>query len=126
MGGCYPSGDENQQICQQKVDSCVDFDLKESLIIEPETSKSMALFRVLKHKDNILKINPVDLDQALRAALTWMMTGDLVENIPPESGKGLRYLKNRINVPRDMPLWSARRFREALEKVASIEGNFLS
>ena len=51
-----------------------------------------------------------------------MMTGE-TETPPPGTDSGLRYLRDRINVPRDMPLWSARRLRESLELTAALAGN---
>ena len=67
----------------------------------------------------MLKVNPVkDMDEPLRAALTYMMT-DQLDEVPPGTEVGLRYIRDRICVPRDMPLWSARRFRQALEVVAA-------
>merc|ERR1712083_466100 len=80
---------------------------------------------VLKHKEAIIDVNPTEsdkIDQALRSALTFMMTGKLA-TIPSNSETGLRYIRDRINVPRDMPIWSARRLREALEKTASLAGD---
>jgi glutathione S-transferase len=45
-----------------------------------------------------------------------MITGEL--RIPDKlSGKSLRYLKNRISVPRDMPIISARLLRQSLNKI---------
>ena len=38
------------------------------------------------------------------------------------SAMGLRYLRDRISVPRDMPLLSARKLRQALEMTASHDG----
>ena len=35
------------------------------------------------------------------------------------------YLKNRISVPRDMPLLSGRFFRQAIESTASVDGTNL-
>jgi len=70
-------------------------------------------------------VNPLadeKMDECLRCSLTYLLTG---ESIQPPSGcdEGLRYLKQRINVPRDMPIWSARRLREALEVTASLAGD---
>lgn len=68
--------------------------------------------------------NPLgnQLDQPLRAALTLLATGRVV---PPSPGAaaGLRYLRDRISVPRDMPLRSARLLRQALERTAAIDGD---
>jgi len=44
--------------------------------------------------------------------------------VPPAgSDRGLRYLRDRINVPRDMSIFAAKRLKEALEKTASLVGN---
>ena len=102
----------------------MDFNLPECKIPEPSESKSIALERVLKHKDGIISVNPLEkdkIDQSLRSALTYMMTGK-VANVPNGGEIGLRYIRDRINVPRDMPIWSARRLREALEFVAASAG----
>jgi len=118
MGGCYESGDDYQLQCKTRVDSCTDFQLPECKLSEPENSKEIALQRVLRHREAIVKVNPVkekeNIDKALRATLTYMMTNEEIENIPNGSEVGLRYIKERINIPRDMPIWSARRLREAL------------
>jgi len=124
MGGCYENGDENQEKCKNRIDGCVDFNLPECKIPEPSESKSIALERVLKHKDGIISVNPLEkdkIDQSLRSALTYMMT-EKVTNVPNGGEIGLRYIRDRINVPRDMPIWSARRLREALEFVAASAG----
>lgn len=119
MGGCYESGDESQQKCKKRVDSCNAFNLPESHSKEPEDSKHIALERVLRHRETLLRVNPVkDMDEPLRVALTYMMTGQL-EVISDGTEIGLRYWRDRVCVPRDMPIWSARRFRQALEVVAS-------
>jgi glutathione S-transferase len=80
---------------------------------------------VIKHRANIIRVNPADdelFDQALRCALTLMMTG--VVCVPPTGSDGaLRYLRSRINVPRDMSIFAAKRLREAIEKTASLVGD---
>jgi len=119
MGGCYESGDKHQISCKHRVDSCTDFKLPESGIPEPEDSKRVALNNVIRHWEQMMTVNPVkNMDEPLRAVLTYMMT-DKLENISKGTEIGLRYIRDRINVPRDMPLWSARRLRQALEVVAS-------
>merc|ERR1712115_659745 len=82
---------------------------------------------VLKHKEYILEANPKDVDvvdPALRCALTNLLTGDVVDP-PPGSEVALRYVRDRVNVPRDMTIWAARRLREALEdtKTRALLGN---
>ena len=48
-----------------------------------------------------------------------MITGEVL--IPTKlSGISLRYLKNRISVPRDMPIISARLLRQSLNKIESL------
>ena len=48
-----------------------------------------------------------------------MITGEVL--IPKKlSGISLRYLKNRISVPRDMPIISARLLRQSLNKIESL------
>ena len=45
-----------------------------------------------------------------------MITGEVL--IPKKlSGISLKYLKNRISVPRDMPIISARLLRQSLNKI---------
>ena len=50
------------------------------------------------------------------------MTGELCE--PPKgSDSGLRYLRDRINVPRDMSIYAGKRLRMALEETAALVGD---
>ena len=83
-----------------------------------------ALGPVLRHRQTLMVRNPLGagLDQPLRAALTWMVTGLTVR---PQAGAamGLRYLRDRISVPRDMPLLSGRCLRQALERTAALDGD---
>ena len=82
---------------------------------------------MLRHKDNIIACNPCAapdvVDEALRCALTLLLTGE-PGSPPADCGADavLRYVRDRINVPRDMSLWAARRLRQALETTASIAG----
>jgi glutathione S-transferase len=62
------------------------------------------------------------MDEALRCALTRLMTGE--DCTPPaRSDLALRYLRDRINVPRDMSIYAAKRLREALEETAALAGD---
>jgi glutathione S-transferase len=92
---------------------------------EPENSRQEALYRVVKHRQNIVRVNPIGdnlFDTALRAALTHLITQ---EDCPPPPGTaaGLRYLRDRISVPRDMSIYAAKRLRQALETTAALVGN---
>ena len=51
-----------------------------------------------------------------------MMTG---KDCPPPAGSdvALRYLRDRINVPRDMSIYAAKHLRESLEKTAALAGD---
>jgi glutathione S-transferase len=125
MGGCWSNEQEQSLINQKRVDHGPWFGLPDVTYSEPESSRSEALHRVLKHRANIIKVNPADdslFDQALRCALTQMMTG---ETCTPPSGAdvALRYLRDRINVPRDMSIYAAKRLRESLEFTASLAGD---
>jgi glutathione S-transferase len=125
MGGCYANGEPQMLLNQQRVDHGPWFGLPDVTYPEPENSRQEALSRVIKHRANIIRLNPTDdrlFDQALRCALTDMMTGEAC--IPPtESDLGLRYLRDRINVPRDMSIYAAKQLRKALEKTAALAGD---
>ncbi|MGB3191463.1 MAG: glutathione S-transferase, partial [Limnoraphis sp.] len=41
---------------------------------------------------------------------------------PSGSDVALRYLRDRINVPRDLSIYAAKRLREALEETAALVG----
>lgn len=125
MGGCYENGSKQAKINQKLVDEGDWFSLPDVFYPEPENSRQEALYRVLKHRLNIIKVNPADdqlFDRALRCALTYMMTGNACQ--PPEnSDVALRYLRDRISVPRDMSIYAAKRLRQALEFTASLSGD---
>jgi len=125
MGGCWENGETQMLINKARVDHGPWFGLPDVTYPEPENSRMEALQRTIEHRINIIRVNPLDnrlFDQALRCALTHMMTG--VECIPPlGSDVALRYLRDRINVPRDMSIYAAKRLRESLEKTAALAGN---
>jgi glutathione S-transferase len=125
MGGCWENGEPQMLLKKNLVDNGPWFGLPDVAYPEPENSRTEALYRVIKHRANIIRVNPADdevFDQALRCALTWMMTG--VVCVPPMgSDVALRYLRDRINVPRDMSIFAAKRLREALEKTAALVGD---
>jgi len=124
MGGCYSNDEPQTKINQTRVDGGPWLGLPDVGYPEPETSREEALDRVLKHRENLIRVNPMDdqkFDEALRCALTHLITGELCQP-PAQSASGLRYLRDRINVPRDMSIYAAKRLRESLEKTATLVG----
>ena len=85
--------------------------------------RTIALTRVYKHRQSIMNANPLGatkIDQPLRAALTSLINGEAC--LPEaDSAEGLRYIRDRISVPRDMPILAARELRKALERTASLD-----
>lgn len=125
MGGCWENGEPQMLLNKTRVDHGPWFGIPDVTYPEPETSRAEALQRVLKHRANIIRVNPADdqlFDQALRCALTLMMEGEVCPP-PPGSDAALRYLRDRINVPRDMSIYAAKRLRDALEKTAALVGD---
>ncbi|MBV5260079.1 glutathione S-transferase family protein [Synechococcus moorigangaii CMS01] len=124
MGGCYANGEPQTLENQLKVDEGDWFGLPDVGYPEPADAKQEALYRVIKHRRNIVKVNPANdqfFDQALRCALTTMMTGEVCEP-PQDADKALRYLRDRLNVPRDMSIYAAKHLRTALENTAKLAG----
>ena len=125
MGGCWENGEPQMLINKARVDNGPWFGLPDVGYPEPENSRQEALQNTIKHHTNIIRVNPADdklFDEALRCALTHMMTGE--ECLPPQgSDVALRYLRDRINVPRDMSIYAAKHLRESLEKTAALAGD---
>jgi glutathione S-transferase len=125
MGGCYFNDLPQTKTNRWRVDESSWDGLPDVGYPEPETAKQEALQRVIKHQSNIVRVNPMSdrlFDEALRCALTLMMTGEDCKP-PAESALGLRYLRDRINVPRDMSIYAAKHLRAALEATAALIGN---
>ena len=125
MGGCYENGEPQMLANKDRVDRGPWLGLPDVGYPEPETSRTEALHRVLKHRENIIRVNPAKdelIEEALRCALTNLLTG---APCPPPAGAdvALRYLRDRINVPRDMSIYAAKRLRRALEDTAAIVGD---
>ena len=123
MGGCYEESNEEQITISKLIDTgegLGNYELNKNY--DSKYFAKIALKRVLKHKDNLLKVNPYNkesFEESLRSALTHMITGEVL--IPKKlSGISLKYLKNRISVPRDMPIISARLLRQSLNKIESL------
>jgi glutathione S-transferase len=125
MGGCWANDNPQTKLNQTRVDSGPWEGLPDVAYPEPETSRIEALHRVLKHRANIIRVNPADntlMDEALRCALTTLITHEPCSP-PPGSDVALRYLRDRINVPRDMSIYAAKRLRAALEATAALVGD---
>ena len=126
MGGCYASGDANQQALATQIDRGpwpLGSPDPETSQAEPANAAAFALSRVIKHRAAILGRSPLgaeNFDVPLRTALTALIHA---MPLPPPAGSAaaLRYLRDRISVPRDMPLHAARRLRQALEATASLD-----
>jgi glutathione S-transferase len=129
MGGCFASGSDQQRTLADRIDQGPWPILGEGLG-DPETSESeptdaalTALRRTLRHRAPLLQRDGDDggrFDAALRAALSHLVAdGDC----PPPAGAAaaLRHLRDRISVPRDMPLHAARRLRRSLEHTARLD-----
>ena len=126
MGGCYIESNEKQISFSNSIDTgegLGNFEFNKNY--DSEYYARFALKRVIKHKDNLIKVNPYDeelFEESLRSALTHMITGQV--KIPKKfSGKSLRYLKNRISVPRDMSIISARLLRQSLNRIEVLSDN---
>ncbi|QDZ19791.1 glutathione S-transferase [Chloropicon primus] len=125
MGGCYENNEPEQQSCKSLVDCGPWADVPDVGFAEPSTAADEAVARTVKHRANIVRANPCEddvADEALRCALTGLVNGELVT--PPSGGDvALRYIRDRVNVPRDMSLHAARRMRTALEATAALAGS---
>jgi len=125
MGGCWENGEPQMQINKARVDQGPWEGLPDVTYPEPETSRVEALYRMLKHRTNIIRVNPADdalVEVALRCALTHLITGQVCPP-PPESDVALRYLRDRISVPRDMSIYAAKRLKASLEATAALAGD---
>ncbi len=125
MGGCFTDTNEKQIHFSNLIDKGVGLGKLElnNKIVDIDYYSKFALSRVVKHKENIIRANPSEnniFDIALRSALTFMIHGKIHKpnNIP---SSGLRYLRDRISVPRDMTIISARVLRQSLERIAELE-----
>ena len=124
MGGCWENGEPQMLLNKARVDHGPWMELPDVAYPEPETARTEALQRVLKHRANLIRVNPAAaplFDTALRCALTLMMTD---ERCAPPAGadSALRYLRDRVSVPRDMSIYAAKRLKEALEQTAALAG----
>ena len=127
MGGCFKHVNDQQIYFSNLIDvgqglGKLEFNCDQDL----DFYSKFALQRVLKHKNNIINANPFEkeiFDESLRSALSYMITSE-VTIAPKEAKRSIQYLKNRISVPRDMPVTSARLLRQSLNKIEPPGNNF--
>ncbi|MGQ9866419.1 MAG: glutathione S-transferase [Pseudanabaenaceae cyanobacterium] len=125
MGGCWANQAATTLAHQAQVDRGPWFGLPDVVYPEPATARPEALHRILKHRVVLAQLNPIGgetFDLALRCALTHLMTGES-PTPPPQSDMALRYLRDRISVPRDMSIYAAKHLRTALEHTAARAGD---
>ena len=60
MGGCFSNDTPEARAHQNRVDHGPWFGLPDVAYPEPETSRQEALQRVLKHRANIIRVNPAE------------------------------------------------------------------
>jgi glutathione S-transferase len=128
MGGCYENGEQAQQRSKANVDEGPWDFLPDCSFQQPEEAVEEALARTLKHRENLIAANCVKdkgkVDEALRCALTSLVSepGNGCSVADKEMAVALMYIRDRINVPRDMSIWSARKMRAALTATAAAAG----
>ena len=126
MGGCFKETNDQQVSFSISIDNGEGLgNLEFNKEFDLNYYAKFALKRVLKHKENIIKVNPYNkglFEESLISALTHMVTGEVYK---PQynAGESIKYLKNRISVPRDMPVISARLLRQSLNKIESLSDN---
>jgi glutathione S-transferase len=138
MGCCLASGSADQRAAAEAIDHgpwpSPNPAVIETRQPEPAGVALEALARVVKHRAVLLAVNPEGaqggpgaadrLDTALRCSLTALLqNGAPPCSPPPGTASGLRYLRDRISVPRDMSLHAARHLRQALEATAALDGD---
>ena len=128
MGGCWSDDNSEAKAIAARIDIGDGLENEETSFSDDSETylsemRTIALTRVYKHRQSIMYANPLGatkIDQPLRAALTSLINGEAC--LPePDSAEGLRYIRDRISVPRDMPLLAARELRKALERTAGLD-----
>jgi glutathione S-transferase len=126
MGGCYESGDAAQAAARDLVDARAGGVPAETTAPVPDDAKIVAAARVAQFRSQIAAVNgeladAAAVDGALLAAVANLLDGGTAAAPPPGTAAALRYVKDRVNVPRDMPIHSARALCAALEATAALD-----
>ena len=141
MGGCHADGSGLQRQWAARIDSGPWTAAWPLLGLDPETSAApqgdpaqQALGRVLRHAPTLVArmaaataLEPAAVDGALRTALGQLIAAAQIDDAtdaaapPAGTAPALRYLRDRISVPRDMDLHAARVLRNALEATAAAD-----
>ena len=121
MGGCYSSRTQQAQRWAERIDQGPWTGLSDASEADQSDAAAEALGRVLKHRAVLLEQHKGLDELSLRCALSRLMQGSLCQP-PPGAERGLRSLRDRISVPRDMGVHAARLLRQALEDTASLVG----
>ena len=136
MGGCWADGSPEQRHWAARIDAGpwpVASPDPETSAEAPAEAAREAVGRVARHATVLLArmaaatgLEATALDEALRTALARLIRAATAEPgaelvPPPGTAPGLRYLRDRISVPRDMGLHAARLLRRALEQTASLD-----
>ncbi|MDC3171205.1 glutathione S-transferase N-terminal domain-containing protein [Prochlorococcus sp. AH-716-E13] len=126
MGGCFREVNDQQIFFSNLIDNGEGLgEMEFNQDLELDYYAKFALKRVLKHKNNIINANPYKkelFEESLRSALTYMLTSEINE-VTNRAVISIKYLKNRISVPRDMPIISARLLRQSLNKIEPVSVN---
>lgn len=133
MGGCHANGMPQQRQLAAAIDAGP-WPVQEP---DPETTwrctgsaaAQEALGRVLRHAPTLISrtaaatgLEIPQVDAALRVALAGLVMEPAGSSEPPAgTAAALRYLRDRISVPRDMGLHAARVLRQALEATARLD-----
>ena len=81
MGGCYKESNKLQITFSKAIDNgegLGNFEFNKNY--DSKYYAKFALNRVIKHKENLIKVNPYNkefFEESLRSALTYMITGEV-------------------------------------------------
>ena len=126
MGGCWTNDSAEARLMVDRIDCGDGLGEDEASWGDADAAlhSRIALQRVLRHRQRLLDLNPLGaarFDQPLRCALTRLVSAGQPQP-DHRSALGLRHLRDRISVPRDMPLPAGRLLRKALEATAALDG----